>query len=458
MTRNSKPGPARIAPLANLPLFHRFQGRKAVVVGSSEGARWKAELLRAAGAEVAQLSGGYRLSDLEGAAIAIADLPDREEAAAFAATARSSGAIVSLIDQGDLSDVQFGTIVNRSPVVIAISTDGASPMLGQSIRSRIEAVVPRGLSNWARVARQWRWALKERVPAFADRRAFWKRFVEAAWAAPDMPPGHQELAGLIRDPLPIKGQVTLVGAGPGDPDLLTLKALGALQEATVILYDNLVSDEVLELGRREARRLAVGKIGHGPSVSQDDINRQMVDLARSGERVVRLKGGDPLIFGRVAEELYACRSAGIDVSIIPGISAAQGAAASIGIPLTERKHARRLQLLTGHGSDGKLPGDIDWRAVSDAAVTTVLYMPRGTLGQFVRRALEEGLDRATPAAAIASATLPGEAHVAGTISEIEELSARFAPGAPVTVIIGWVARDLAAGPASHSALAEAAAS
>ena len=263
MSRNSKPGPARIAPLANLPLFHRFKGRKAVVVGSSEGADWKAELLRAAGAEVARLSSGYRLSDLEGAAIAIADLSDREEAEAFAAAARLSGAIVSVIDQGDLSDVQFGTIVNRSPVVIGISTDGAAPMLGQSIRSRIEAVVPRGLSAWARVARQWRWALKERVPAFPDRRAFWKRFVEAAWAAPETPPGHEELSGILKDALPSKGQVTLVGAGPGDPDLLTLKALGALQEATVILYDNLVSDEVLELGRREARRIAVGKIGHG---------------------------------------------------------------------------------------------------------------------------------------------------------------------------------------------------
>lgn len=455
---NNKQAPARIAPLANLPLFHRLEGRKAVVLGASKGASWKAELLRAAGAEVLHLAGGYCPSDLEGAAIAIADLPDRAEASAFAAAARKAGALVNLIDQGDLSDAMFGTIVNRSPVVIGISTDGAAPMLGQSIRSRIEAVVPRGITSWARAARRWRWVLKEKVPAFADRRAFWKRFVEAAWAAPERPPGPEELAGLLKTAPPSRGKVTLVGAGPGDPDLLTLKALGALQDATVILHDNLVSEEVLELGRREARRLAVGKIGHGPGVSQDAINRQIVSLAKAGERVVRLKGGDPLIFGRVSEELEACRSAGIDVSIIPGISAAQGAAASLGIPLTEREHARRLQLLTGHGADGKLPCDIDWRAVADVSVTTVLYMPRRTLGQFVTRALEQGLDEATPAVAIASATLAGETHVAGTITEIVELSANLPLGAPVTVIIGWVARDLAGRPASLPALPAAVAS
>lgn len=448
MTKNRQQEPARIAPLANLPLFHRLHGQKAVVLGTSQGAIWKVELLRAAGADVLHLPGEYRPFDLDGAAIAIADLPDRAEASAFAAAARKAGALVSLIDQGDLSDVLFGTIVNRSPVVIGISTDGAAPMLGQSIRSRIEAVVPRGLSSWARTARQWRWVLKERVPAFADRRAFWKRFVEAAWAAPDVPPRPEELGALLNAAPPSPGKVTLVGAGPGDPDLLTLKALGALQDATVILYDNLVSDEVLELGRREARRIAVGKIGHGPSIGQDDINRKIVSLAKAGERVVRLKGGDPLIFGRVSEELEACRSAGIDVSIIPGISAVQGAAASLGIALTERGRARRLQFLTGHGADGKLPGDIDWSAVADPGVTTVLYMPRRTLGQFVRRALAVGLDEATPAVAIASATLPGEAHVAGTIAEIEQLSASLPLGAPVTVITGWVARDLAAGSTS----------
>ena len=237
------------------------------------------------------------------------------------------------------------------------------------------------------------------------------------------------------------GTVWLVGAGPGDPELLTLKAVRALQAATIILYDDLVGPEVLELARREAKRVAVGKKGHGPSCKQSEINDRIVALARAGETVVRLKGGDPTIFGRATEELDACRAAGIPVAIVPGISAAQGAAASLGISLTERKRARRVQFVTGHGADGKLPADIDWGAVADRKVTTILYMPRSTLGGFVRRALAKGLDPATPAIAIASATLPEEARAAGTIADIEAGASALPAGAPVTILIGWVARD-----------------
>ena len=236
----------------------------------------------------------------------------------------------------------------------------------------------------------------------------------------------------------------LVGAGPGDPELLTLKAVRALQSATIILYDDLVGPEVLELARREAKRIAVGKKGHGPSCRQSDINARLVALARAGENVVRLKGGDPLVFGRAAEEIAVCRAAGIPVAIVPGISAAQGVAAALGLSLTERERARRVQFVTGHGADGKLPVDIVWGAVADRKATTVLYMPRRTLGGFVRRALAKGLDPATPAIAIASATLPEEARAAGTIADIEGRAAALPAGAPVTILIGWVARDLVA--------------
>jgi uroporphyrin-III C-methyltransferase/precorrin-2 dehydrogenase/sirohydrochlorin ferrochelatase len=440
-------GAQRIGPLPNLPLFHKLERRKAVVVGESDGAKWKAELLAAAGAEVVRLGSDWAPRQLHGAAIAVADLADREEALRFIDAAHAAGAVVNIIDQTDLCDVQFGTIVNRSPVVVAISTDGGAPMLGQSIRARIESVLPLGLSAWASAAKEWRPRLKQRLSDFAARRAFWQRFVTVAWATPESQPTDADFEVLIASTPQPKGRVTLVGAGPGDPELLTLKAVRALQSATVILYDQLVGADVLELARREARRIPVGKTGHGPSCKQSEINTMIVGLALAGENVVRLKGGDPMIFGRAAEEIDACTAAGVEVTVIPGISAAQGAAASLLMSLTERRHARRVQFVTGHGADGKLPEDIDWLTVADRQATTVLYMPRKTLDEFVRRALAKGLDPATPALAIASASLPEQRHVAGTVAEIGALAEELPAGAPVTVVVGWVARRHVAAPA-----------
>ncbi|HEX9947067.1 MAG TPA: siroheme synthase CysG [Allosphingosinicella sp.] len=451
--------PARIAPLANLPLFHRLAGRKAVVAGSSDGAVWKAELLAAAGADVLVLAGeavekfeaiprlnilprAWTPADLDGAALAVADPGSREEALLFVAAARALGVPVNVIDQTDLCDVQFGTIVNRSPVVLAISTGGAAPMLGQSIRARIESVLPLNLSAWAKAAQALRPRLKERVKSFRDRRAFWEGFVERAWAGGA--PGDADGEALF-EPRPGRlGRVTLVGAGPGDPELLTLKAVRALQSATIILYDDLVGPEILELARREAKRVAVGKTGRGPSCRQADINARIVALARAGENVVRLKGGDPLVFGRATEEIEACRAAGIEIAIVPGISAAQGAAASLGFSLTERREARRIQFVTGHGADGRLPKDLDWGAIADPAATTIVYMPRATLGEFARSAVAAGLPPDTPAIAIASATLPAQTHVSGTITTVAGLAGSLPPGAPVTVVIGRVARERSA--------------
>ncbi len=442
--RALKTTPARIAPLASLPLFHKLAGRKAVVVGASQGALWKAELLEAAGAEVLVRRDGWTAADLDGAAVAVADIADDGEAGRFIEAAHAAGAVVNIIDRTEYCDVTFGTIVNRSPVVLGISTDGGAPMLGRSIRARIEAMLPRGLSAWAEAAKAWRPRLKQRIAGFADRRAFWERFVRRAWADADRAPGEADFHALA-DGVQAKGSVTLVGAGPGDPDLLTMKAVRALQAATVILYDDLVGPEALELARREATRIAVGKKGHGPSCKQSEINARIVALALAGETVVRLKGGDPMIFGRATEEIEACKAAGIPVSIVPGISAAQGAAASLGFSLTERKAARSVRFVTGHGADGKLPQDIDWAGVADPAVTTVLYMPRKTLAEFAREALERGLDPATPAAAIASATRPEQTHVTGTIVNIATLAQVLPAGAPVIVIIGRVARNAAAG-------------
>ena len=206
---------ARIALLPNLPLFHKLGGRKTVVVGASDGADWKAELLTAAGAEVLRLPDGWTTDDLDGAAVAIADIANGEEAQRFAEAAREAGAIVNLIDQPEHSDVQFGTIVNRSPVVIAISTDGAAPMLGQSIRARIESVLPLGISAWASAAKRWRSRLKQRIPGFAERKRFWERFVEVTWRKTDQNPAESDFEALLSGETQATGRVTLVGAGPG---------------------------------------------------------------------------------------------------------------------------------------------------------------------------------------------------------------------------------------------------
>jgi uroporphyrin-III C-methyltransferase / precorrin-2 dehydrogenase / sirohydrochlorin ferrochelatase len=232
------------------------------------------------------------------------------------------------------------------------------------------------------------------------------------------------------------GSVTLVGAGPGDPELLTLRAVRALQAADVIMFDDLVSRDVLDFARREAKKLLVGKTGYGPSCKQDDINALMVALARQGKRVVRLKGGDPLIFARAGEEIAACEEAGIAVDVVPGITAAQGAASRLGISLTGRGQSRRLQYVTGHARDGRLPKDIDWRSLADPATTTAIYMPAKTLAALIGKAMEQGLDPQTPAIAIARATRPDQVVIADTACQLpSRLAAQNLPG-PLLVMLG----------------------
>jgi len=232
------------------------------------------------------------------------------------------------------------------------------------------------------------------------------------------------------------GGVALVGAGPGDPELLTVKALRLIRAADVLLADNLVSPEILRLAGPQTRLVRVGKTGHGPSWRQADINALIVQHALLGRRVVRLKGGDPSIFGRAGEEIEACRAAGVPVEIVPGITSAQGAAASLTLSLTHRDHARRVQFVTAHDRDGVVPADLSWTDLADPAVTTVVYMPRRTLADLAHRALEAGLDPATPAVAVVSATRPDERIVRGCIADIAERLALEGGEGPAIVLIG----------------------
>ena len=453
---------ARMAPLARLPAFFALEGERCIVAGSGAAAMWKAELLAAAGARVdvfapepnegmralaaAPPAGTvvvhertWRPADCADAAIAVAECADDAEAAQFASAARKAGVPVNIIDRPAFCDFAFGAIVNRSPLVIGISTDGAAPVFGQAIRAKIEALVPKGFARWAEAARTWRPHVQALALSFRGRRNFWEKFSDRAIAAPDQTPTETELKSLL-GPIgaPETGAVTLVGAGPGDPELLTLRAVRALQSADVILFDHLVSPEILDFARREAKKMLVGKTGHAPSCRQDDINALMVALAKAGRRVVRLKGGDPMIFGRADEEIAACRTAGIAVDVVPGVTTAQAAASRLKVSLTRRAEARRVQYITGHGRDGKLPDDIDWVSLADPAVTTVVYMPTKTLPDLVAKALAAGLDPATPAVAIARATRADERVIAGSIADLPVKLVAEAPAGPVVVMIGRV--------------------
>jgi len=465
--------PPRMEPLARLPVFYALAGKRAVVAGGNAPAAWKVELLAASGAtvdvyaeapseelmqiadapphgEIAVHRRRWTAGDLSGAAIAIGAFDDDGEAATFAAAARAAGVPVNVIDKPAFCDFSFGSIVNRSPLVIGVSTDGAAPVFAQAIRAKLEALLPQGFARWADAAARWRALLKQSGLTFAGRRKFWQLFTAHAVTHPDRDPAEGDFENFLAAVRGLghtveNGAVTLVGAGPGDAELLTLRAVRALQSADVILFDDLISPEVLDFARREARKMLVGKTGYGPSCKQDDINALMVNLAKGGKRVVRLKGGDPLIFARAGEELDACRSAGIAVDVVPGISAAQGAASRLAIPLTDRDRARRLQYVTGHSKNGALPGNIDWKSLADPATTTAIYMPVRTLSALMEKAIAEGLDPQTPAVAVARATRPDQTVIAAAAADLPGEIARAALPGPVLVMLGRVfAQEMAA--------------
>jgi uroporphyrin-III C-methyltransferase/precorrin-2 dehydrogenase/sirohydrochlorin ferrochelatase len=472
MRKPTRAAPPRMEPLARLPVFYALQGKRAVVAGGSAAAAWKAELLSAAGARVevyaAALSDdmielGRSMSrlaihscdlapaDLEGAALAVGAFDDDDAAAArFAAMARAAAVPVNVIDKPAFCDFSFGSIVNRSPLVVGISTDGAAPVFAQAIRARIEALIPRGFARWAQAARDLRPRVAALALSFRERRLFWERFTDRAVAEPQRAPDRGDIDALMmetRGASAAAGSVTLVGAGPGDPELLTLRAVRALQSADVILIDDLVSPEVLDYARREARKMMVGKTGHGPACRQDEINGLMIKLARAGKRVVRLKGGDPMIFGRAGEEIAACRAADIPVEVVPGISAAQGAASRLLVPLTHRAEARRLQYVTGHDRHGTLPADVDWRALADPKATTVVYMPKKTLRELAAQVVAHGLDPDMPAVAIANATRPNEVVARGPLAAVARQD--WTTDGPMLVMFGPTVADVCAGELSR---------
>jgi uroporphyrin-III C-methyltransferase/precorrin-2 dehydrogenase/sirohydrochlorin ferrochelatase len=447
--------------LASLPVFFALSGKRVVLVGGSNALLWKAELCQAAGAgldvfgpspcpglvalasrcpAVSLVCRRIEPEDFRGAALAIAEAESASEAADLQGAARAAGVPVNIIDKPGFSDFQFGAIVDRSPLVIGISTGGGAPKLAQALRGRLEALLPREIKLWAQTAKVWREKLKALDTPSSVRLRFWELFSGRALTA-RRAPQDDDLAALLAEAgagtaAAATGSVALVGAGPGDPELLTLKALRALQSADVVLHDDLVAPAIVEMARREAEKIPVGKRGYKPSCKQDHIVAQLIALASQGKRVVRLKGGDPMIFGRANEEIAAVRAAGIPIEVIPGITAALGAAAILQVSLTEREKARRVQFITAHAHDGKLPIDIDWRALCDPQASTVVYMGVKTLEPLAGRLLANGMDPSTPALLVERATCTDERRIFGTIGNLAAKVAVAEPSGPCVILIG----------------------
>lgn len=453
---------ARIEELAVLPVFFKLRDKSVVLIGGSDAAAWKGELLAASGAIVhiyateldpvfleliAEKPDSFIHHDrpwsidiFSGNAITIADAENEAQAKAIYCASRAAGVPVNIIDKPEFCEFQFGSIVNRSPAIVSISTDGAAPILGQAIRRRIETLLPASLKNWAQMASDLRGYVNDHLSMGQKRRQFWERFVDHAFGAS---PNDNSKDALIKDIDKIRsgnegGKVTLVGAGPGDSELLTLKAVRALQSADVILFDDLVSSDVLELARREAKRLLVGKRGGRESCKQQDINNMMVKLAKSGKNVVRLKSGDPMIFGRAGEEIARLERENIPVSVVAGVTAASAMASRLGASMTHRDCAQSVRFVTGHSKKGALPEDVDWKAISDPTTTTIFYMSGRTASQIKERVIGEGLDPHTPVVIASSISREDEKMWFGTLSDLDVGISEIGYEQPVLIGLGQV--------------------
>lgn len=457
------------------PLSLNLRGRPVLILGGGPAALAKARLMLAAGARLTLiaprideetregLAGRADLierapvaADIEAALIVfIAEAAD-EEAARWAEAARLAGVLVNAVDRPSLCDFTTPSIVDRGAVTVAISTGGAAPVLARRLRADVEALLPARTGALAAFADGYRETVKATI-APERRRGFWEAFfagpIAARVLAGDEAGAHDAMLALINRPQAEQkqGVVHIVGAGPGDPELLTLKALRLIQRADVILYDRLVSDEILSMARRDATLLYVGKAKAAHAVPQEDIEARLIALARAGKFVVRLKGGDPFIFGRGGEELEALRNAHIPVFVCPGVTAATGCAAAANMALTHRAHAQAVTFVTGHAK-GEADPDLDWSALAALKNTLVVYMGVTKAETIAARLIAHGRAPSTPAAVIENGTRPDQKVVKGTLADLARLIAAGAISGPAVLVIGEVAaladgatlRDLAA--------------
>jgi uroporphyrin-III C-methyltransferase/precorrin-2 dehydrogenase/sirohydrochlorin ferrochelatase len=446
-----------------LPLFLRVQDQVVLVVGAGSVAQRKIDWLRRAGARVrvvaitaraeivAAADRGelelflreFRDDDVAGTRLVVAATGDRHVNSGIAASATARGIWFNAVDDADASAAIFPAVIDRSPLIVAVSSGGTAPLLATHVRGKIERLLDASVGQLATWAASLRAEVKRRLPEGAAQRRFWRTLFDGP-AARAIADGQPERADWIaRRALSAAksdrhGRVLLVGAGPGDPDLLTLRALRALQEADVILYDRLVGPGILDLARRDAERIDVGKRHGAAEVTQQHIHELLVEHARAGRTVVRLKGGDPLLFARASEELAVLRSHGIDFEIVPGISAAFAAASYAGIPLTERGGAPGVRLLTATAcAGGATP---DWAEAGRGRDTLVFYMGVAQLDEIAAQLIAHGRAADTPAALVENASRPEQRVVLSTLTGIAQASRDHAVKAPALLVVGEVVR------------------
>ncbi len=444
--------------LTTFPAFFRVSGRTVVIFGNGDEAFAKARLLRNTDARivayaeapqadyqaylVAQdievVAQGFSPEQVDGAALVFAATGDEVQDQAIVLAARAAKIPANAVDQPDYCDFLTPALVNRAPVAVAIGTEGAGPVLAQMIRARVDQMLSPSLGRLARLAVNYRGAVERLIPKGVSRRIFWRRFFSGAVAdrveAGDMSAARREANQLLSASGRAEGHVWLVGAGPGAEDLLTLRAQRVLMEADVIVYDALVPQAIVDMGRRDAERLSVGKRKNCHSKSQDEINRLLVRLGQDGKRVVRLKSGDPLVYGRAGEEMAALRDAGISYEVVPGITSAFAAAADFDLPLTLRGVASSLVFTTGHD----LTGDIlpDWASLALSGATIAVYMGRTVAASVAGRLMEAGLSPDTTVAVVENASRADRRLFHGVLRQLPDLEAREDLAGPVMVIIG----------------------
>ncbi|KQN64828.1 MULTISPECIES: siroheme synthase CysG [unclassified Erwinia] len=443
-----------------LPLFAQIRDKPVLVVGGGDVAARKIELLRRAGArvqvvsrelceelaelhadqQIAWLATDYQASQLDRVFLVIAATDDGELNGQVFQDATDRYLLANVVDDQPKCSFIFPSIVDRSPLVVAISSSGTAPVLARLLREKIETLLPANLGQMAEIAGQWREKVKDRFSKMSDRRRFWEKAFNGLFASQvgsgNISGAKATLDQQLSEPEARQGEIILVGAGPGDSGLLTLRGLQVMQLADVVLYDHLVSPEVLDLVRRDADRICVGKRASEHVLSQEQTNALLVKLALEGKRVVRLKGGDPFIFGRGGEELQAAKAAGIPFQVVPGVTAAAGATAYAGIPLTHRDYAQSVLFITGQcRADG---AGTDWPSLARARQTLAIYMGSAKAGDISRELIAHGRDPQTPVAVIGRGTRQDQQVLTGTLEQLETLAAE-AP-TPSLLVIGEVVK------------------
>ncbi len=445
-----------------MPFFFDLKGRPCLIVGGGSIATRKARLLAKAEAQLIVVAPyisdemqamvvashgechfrDYESTDLDFGYIVICATDNEQVNKLVSKEAQAKKLPVNVVDSPSLCSIITPSIVDRSPLMIAITSGGDAPVLARQMRAKLEVMFPSAYGALAKIASRFRHRVKQKVTSEEKRLRFWEKVfnglvAEKAFAGKTEEAEQAIEAMLANDAnAELAGEVYLVGGGPGDPDLLTFKALRLMQQADVVLYDRLVSDEVMNLVRRDADRIYVGKRTSDHAVPQQEINQLLVDLAKEGKRVLRLKGGDPFIFGRGGEEIELLAENNIPFQVVPGITAASGCAAYSGIPLTHRDYAQSVRFITGHTKEGDV--DLPWESLLDAHQTLVFYMGLVNLNPICTELLARGRDPETPAALIEKGTTPDQRVITGTLATLPHLIENQSVRAPTLLIIGGV--------------------